>query len=988
MILVIVLLVVVPAPLYLLWSQRSALLNGLIYNWNLRMHSKSLPYPTEHFVGRENEMENIAHLFDFSNSDTRVVSIVGPPGIGKSTIAIRIGHKLVEERTTVYYVDMVEASSMLALAEKVLEGADVLVSRKNITLKRLIKWAEHLQQRTVLILDNCDGVLLEQKDNLQKVVKKLLKSSHLLKVLMTSRQRMMQLGKFQMYELQELPIRVSCTLLQTVAKGVELNQTLCATIANLTGNVPLALQVVGSLLTQLNSPGPMAIVRQLEKQLIRTLSPEELPPEDRVNVSIYLSYQYLTPKLQKIGRYLASFPGSFDHGSACEVLRSLAKNLVTRDYISKSVNQLVQRSLLEYNHRKSRFQFHTLIRQFFLDAQKSVGANETQKFSAHFQLHYSQKLKYLNSLYAVDHVRARASLDVERHNIQHLLSEVARHYVPFRHKQYLLIVGAIQSSITSHFLNCRFTAQELWRPLKKVVNHLSQTLETFSGTNSRESSYIGSYVSVLILSDLSLADLAEELPIPRSQLVKMFDRHVKVLQREEIESVASRTTATEYYLLYNQLSNYCTDPDCVKKCHAKILKVTAKLTDCEPTTCSYYDIGTAYYFAGNYKDGARFLELALKQARHENDLFSEVSLLNRLRKANLNLDHVVRAEENLAEMIALFPRLMSTPSSTLYQYTYLLQNVIRVYRESGRMEEAISLGERQLAAIREIGAKTSVASEVKELAEYFFEQGNYTKAADLAQFGRDSMKHLSPSQQQENTGLRLNLEILVGRAIFHAGNYSEGLDYIEVVMDNIYQLGPSTYPEQYMALCPYALIRLRFGCVRDDTINTLLFLGKVAVFFLFESPLDMFSFSLDLPPPRAPISPLQMVQLSPSTALVLGEDKLAVYRMWTTLHLFGQPLVLSWLSSLYLWIHSFISLVRLWFVFLLQPVMWVLQFQIVRVIVRLLFIYLRLRLIIYVYNWVKFHLILMYYILLFNYYLLRIHVQLALSHVAWIFNDF
>ncbi len=141
MILVIVLLAVVPTPLYLLWSQRSALLNGLIYNWNLRMHSKSLPYPTEHFVGRENEMENMAHLIDFSNHDVRVVSIVGPPGIGKSTIAIHIGHTFVEEGTTVYYVDMIEVSSMTALAEKVLKGANIVVSRKNITEERLIKWA-------------------------------------------------------------------------------------------------------------------------------------------------------------------------------------------------------------------------------------------------------------------------------------------------------------------------------------------------------------------------------------------------------------------------------------------------------------------------------------------------------------------------------------------------------------------------------------------------------------------------------------------------------------------------------------------------------------------------------------------------------------------------------------------------------------------------------------------------------------------------------
>lgn len=972
---ILVIAVLLAVALFLVWPNRAALFSGLMYNFNLRMHSKSLPYPTEHFVGRAEEMEDIVQLIDFDKSDVRTVSIVGPPGIGKSTIAIHVGHIMVEQGITIYYVDLVEASSMQALAEKVLESAETVVSSKNVSVKRLIKWAGDLNQHTLLILDNCDNVLHEQKDNLQKVVKKLLKSSHYIKVLMTSRQWTMQLGKFQMYELHELTPAASCTLLETVAEEVKKNHTLCELIANLTGSVPLALQVVGALLSQPNSPEPIAIVRKLEEHLIPTLSPEELPPEERVNVSIYLSYQYLGHKLQKIGRYLANFPGSFDQDSANKVLQSLARNNISSDYVIRSVHQLVQRSLLEFNRRKVRFQFHTLIRQFFLDAQKSAGVNETLKFSAHFQLHYSQKLRDLNKLFTINHVRALAELDVERHNIQLLLSEAAAYRVQFDHEQYLSVVRAIENAIDSRYLNCRFTAQELRKHLRSIVNHLFLTLRTFSEANISLKPYVASYVSLLISSDIDLENLEEQLQIPQTQAIKLFLGHMKVLERSDIQTMASKPAASEYSLFYLTLSNYYTenmDPKRAKECHAKILKVTEGMTDCNPTTCSYREIGNGYYFAGSYKEGAHFLEIALREERRP---IVRISLLNKLRKANLNLKYIEKAEENLAEMIALFPQLINTPASTIFGYTFLLQNIIKVYSQNGRVEEAVALVERLLEAIREIGAKTSVAEEVKEVTEYFFKQGNYAKAANLAQFGRESMKHLSHSQQQEATGLRLRLEILMGKSMFHAGNYSEGLDYIEAVMDEIYKLGHSSYPEQYQSVCMYGMFRLRFGCV----IDRLLYIGKVAVYILWVSPLDL-TISLKDNNVSPPLSPLQVVNLSPTTALTVGGDKLTMYEVWLTLYHFTEPLLHSWVESLRLWFRSF---VRSWFLFLSPPVKWVSQFKAVRFVVRILFFYIKVRLIAYVYKRIILVLLDIYINLYVLYYLARIRLQIAISNLVY-----
>ena len=111
------------------WFNGKHYINTLAYYQNL-YHSKSLPYSIEAFIGREKEMKEVMELVDSDNSKLRIVSIVGPPGIGKSTLAIHVGHDMVAQGVVVYHVDMVEVSSMQSLAEKVLDCDETLVSTK------------------------------------------------------------------------------------------------------------------------------------------------------------------------------------------------------------------------------------------------------------------------------------------------------------------------------------------------------------------------------------------------------------------------------------------------------------------------------------------------------------------------------------------------------------------------------------------------------------------------------------------------------------------------------------------------------------------------------------------------------------------------------------------------------------------------------------------------------------------------------------------
>ena len=84
-------------------------------------HSKSL-LSVSHFVGREEDIHNITGYLDFSTSDVQVVHIVGPPGFGKSTLAMKIGEIYVRKWVkvnlrTIKNIDSMAKKTMLSIVD-------------------------------------------------------------------------------------------------------------------------------------------------------------------------------------------------------------------------------------------------------------------------------------------------------------------------------------------------------------------------------------------------------------------------------------------------------------------------------------------------------------------------------------------------------------------------------------------------------------------------------------------------------------------------------------------------------------------------------------------------------------------------------------------------------------------------------------------------------------------------------------------------------
>ena len=88
-----------------------------------KSNTHSLPRLSDHFVGREEEVRDVVQILE---SEIRIVNIYGSPGFGKSTLSVHVGHRMLERRVNVHYVNLDECPTngvKLFIAEKVFESS-------------------------------------------------------------------------------------------------------------------------------------------------------------------------------------------------------------------------------------------------------------------------------------------------------------------------------------------------------------------------------------------------------------------------------------------------------------------------------------------------------------------------------------------------------------------------------------------------------------------------------------------------------------------------------------------------------------------------------------------------------------------------------------------------------------------------------------------------------------------------------------------------
>ena len=231
-------------------------------------------------------------------------------------------------------------------------------------------------------------------------------------------------------------------------------------IAELTGNVPLALDFVGAIFKFPNAPTAEEVIQGLKKNPVATLSPPEL--YSHLDTSIGLAYSFLSPDLKELCVNLSQFPGSFDKFSASRIVYAGTD-------VQPQLKTLVRRSLLFNQH--TRFHFHQLIREYFL--QKSGAGKRCgdlmQKFKSEFLQYFTGYLKSILQMTIYMYM----VLDDDKHNLQCMFAMFA---TAEQNNVTLHAVTTTLTAIQSKFLQARFSEREIY----DILQNMLKTMESYS----------------------------------------------------------------------------------------------------------------------------------------------------------------------------------------------------------------------------------------------------------------------------------------------------------------------------------------------------------------------------------------------------------------------------------------------------------------------------------------------------------------------------
>ena len=416
--------------------------------------SNNLPHFPGPFVGRDRDVSKITNTL---LSNQTMVNILGLPAVGKSTLAVHVGYEMASHGVAVRYINVDDSrifrrndeestppNSTLTEHHEPKQALAISRAFTEITLswfshtenrfvsataQGLIEWAKGLSNVTLLILDNCDSLLQGKEGRNSDFIGVLytLSKAPYLRTVTTSRPKLILLDAMSYY-LKPLDNESAIELLQFVSPL--LTQTDGHTINKLLDGIPLALKIVGSLVSETSQP--QLIIRKLHQNLMETLTPGGVRLDtQKMRPVLELSFNYLDKDTQECALYLSHFPGSFSQEAALSILSNCTNNTSGAD---ECLQKLIDTSLLnEYFYAgQSRYVFHRLIRDYLTDVETQISPTSMKavRFNSSFFLHYVKTLccdfvdTYNQLPYNEENI---GRFEYESHNFEYLL-EVAEVY--------------------------------------------------------------------------------------------------------------------------------------------------------------------------------------------------------------------------------------------------------------------------------------------------------------------------------------------------------------------------------------------------------------------------------------------------------------------------------------------------------------------------------------------------------------------------------
>ncbi|MEV5549128.1 helix-turn-helix domain-containing protein [Streptomyces sp. NPDC052309] len=310
------------------------------------------------FTGREAELARLREAAQVAGTGegASVTVVSGPPGCGKTTLAVKAAANLGEEFPGgCFMVDLHGVDGPVDPGQAVLKLLKALgVSERRLAQEDAQGHAGLLrallgERRCLVVLDNA-------RDESQ--VRPLLPTGGRSLVLVTSRRPLTGLEDVDRLTLSEMTQTEAVQLLRRIlgAQRADAEAEAVARVAELCGHLPLALRVAANWLTVRSGWSIDNLVRRLadEERRLGALTAGDV----RVEAAFELSYRQLTPQAARMLRLLSLVPGP-------DMTAAYGAVLIATDFFEGEdvMEELMEAGLLQATFT-GRYQLHDLLRLF------------------------------------------------------------------------------------------------------------------------------------------------------------------------------------------------------------------------------------------------------------------------------------------------------------------------------------------------------------------------------------------------------------------------------------------------------------------------------------------------------------------------------------------------------------------------------------------------------------------------------------------------
>jgi len=394
--------------------EKAKTLNLVELNCETALDRRSnLPTDTTPFIGRDAEISQIKQEL----SNTRLLSLIGPGGIGKTRLALKVAETLITDFPDgVFFVRLAPLRSPWQIIQAIAESLKFPIATQEDPKDQLIRFLR--KKEILLVMDNFEHLLPATEiltDILQKAAK--------VKIISTSRERL-NLQSESIYLVRGLAYPGAAAYLPGEFDAISLfiqraskvrpgftpspeQMPTIAKVCQVMGGMPLAIELAAAWLKVLNVD---EIAAELDKDLdILATDVRDTPERHRSIRTVFdSSWSMLDLSDQELFMRLSVFRGSFTRKAAQQVTDASLIQLAG----------LTDKSFINLDPATGRLEIHEVLRQYAqekLEYDPDV-CHSTHAAHANFYANFMEQA--WQDLKSERQIKALAEIDLDLENVR------------------------------------------------------------------------------------------------------------------------------------------------------------------------------------------------------------------------------------------------------------------------------------------------------------------------------------------------------------------------------------------------------------------------------------------------------------------------------------------------------------------------------------------------------------------------------------------